>query len=472
MIAYRKMTLNELQKKHPVFLYKGYSWKMGGNDLKISFSFSVGPDISFSPEITVKGVDGGRLKKLDGAALDSMVFHVGLAEIPSYWKAACPPKIVIACGHLDRKQIRFWQNLYEKSMGQFFFENRIPEVVPDFIIDFPKPDKSPALKNRFADKYLVPIGGGKDSLVTLEILKEAKKDISTFVLRPNAILEKLTAMAGTENISVDRVFDRRLLELNKRGYLNGHTPFSAYLAFTSVLAAAVSGCRRIAISQERSSNEGNLEYLGRTINHQYTKTLEFEDRFRGYAADFLAKNIEFFSFLRPLYEIQIAAIFAGLEKYFPFFMSCNKPYKFSAPQENNWCGACPKCLFTFAALYPFLGKERIIRIFGKNLFENENLLPLMRSLIGADPGSAKPFECVGTRRETLAAFYLSFEKEKDSKDLPVLLRYFRDSVLPKNPGAEKAAAAVMSSWDSKNNVPKALARKLRSKAAGFVSPGM
>jgi len=191
--------------------------------------------------------------------------------------------------------------------------------------------------------------------------------------------------------------------------------------------------------------------LGKIINHQYSKSFEFENQMRVYCKKYLAENIEYFSFLRPLYELQIAKIFAQYPKYFPYFVSCNNSFTLAGRKTNSnkWCCACPKCLFTFAALYPFIGKENVIKIFGQNLFENSKLLPFLRKLLGE--GTYKPFECVGTYSEVRAAFYLASQKTNAPK--PYLLKYFEKNILPKYPNISKETKKILSGWSDKNNLP-------------------
>jgi UDP-N-acetyl-alpha-D-muramoyl-L-alanyl-L-glutamate epimerase len=309
------MELEFLQKKYPEFVYDKFEWNIAGGDLVATFDFFLG-DIEFNPSVTIRGIDVRRIEKIGKPAIDSLVFNMGLAEIPSYWKAACPPRIVVRAGYLDKVQADFWSDLIA-NMGQFFYENNLPFIKPKFYVVCAKPAKYPAaFKSKPARRYLVPMGGGKDSLVTLEVLREAKNELKTFTLNANMALKQVISITGQTNIFVERRIDKKIIELNNQGYLNGHTPFSSILAVLGVCLAALFDCRYVAISQERSSNEGNAKYRSRTVNHQYTKTFEFENKFRRYSRKYLAANIDYFSFLRPLYEIQIAEIFSRYPEYF------------------------------------------------------------------------------------------------------------------------------------------------------------
>ena len=417
--------IQNLKRKYPKFIYQNYFYKISGENLEIFFDFKIEPDFSFKPKITIKNVG---LLRIDLNKLDNLVFHLGLIEMISYWKATCSPTIEIKAGYLNKKQIRWWQDLIMKGMGQFFFENKIPFQKPKFLIG--RSGKLGLAKRNLAkpslNKILVPVGGGKDSAVTLELLSDFSKkkaEIRCFSLNPTDAAKKMMKLAGCKKpVVAERKIDKLLLELNRKGFLNGHTPFSAYLAFLTTLVASLFGQKYIALSNEKSSNEGNVKYLGRTINHQWSKSFEFEEKFRKYSKKYLTEAVEYFSFLRPLYEIQIAEIFSRYPKYFPVFLSCNEAYKTASGTKKpakKWCGKCSKCLFVFMVLYPFLKKKEILKIFGKNLFQDKKLLPLLQQLIGER--GFKPFECVGTRSECRKALKLGLKKAKKTGEVPYLL---------------------------------------------------
>jgi len=486
------MKFKDLRKKYPKFIYESYSQRISGvkprgghatlrgkNDLEILFNFKIEPNIQFRPRITVKNIKKN-LSRSNLDRLNNLIFNLGLIEMISYWKATCSPEIEIKAGSLNPEQIKWWKDLIMKGMGQFFFENKINLLKPNFprITTAKAPSENPAAAGfsdgGFLQKYqgnrnkavLVPVGGGKDSVVSLELLKRFKKNIQCFSLNPTEAASKIMKIAGCKQpIIAKRTIDKKLLELNRRGFLNGHTPFSAYLAFLSVLVATIFGRKYIAFSNERSSNEGNVKYLGKIINHQWSKSFEFEEKFRKYSKKYLVKNIEYFSFLRPLYEIQIAKLFSKYPKYFNAFLSCNEAYKTASGTKKptkKWCGKCSKCLFVFAILYPFIKEKELLKIFGKNLFENKKLLPIMQQLIGKK--GFKPFECVGTKKESLIAFYLSLTKFMRSHEIchiPFLLGYFEEKMLPKYPNIEKGPKRILNSWNTQNNLPKEFKKLLK-----------
>ncbi|MBQ4377503.1 MAG: hypothetical protein II793_07415, partial [Bacteroidales bacterium] len=274
-----------------------------------------------------------------------------------------------------------------------------------------------------AASYIVPIGGGKDSVVSLGLLGEASTPAKPLplVMNPRGATVECCRVAGygrEDFIEIQRTIDPLLLDLNAKGALNGHTPFSAMLAFYTLLASAMAGRRNIALSNESSANESTV--IGLEVNHQYSKTLEFENDFRSYVAENISTAFNYFSFLRPLSELQIAMLFSHLTKYHDVFRSCNVGSK-----QDIWCGHCPKCLFAFIILSPFIAPDRLSQIFGHNLLDDEDMRLSFRQLIGVEP--TKPFECVGTVSEVRMALQMALDRWY-SDQRPLLLNdYEKDS---------------------------------------------
>jgi len=415
--------LASLRKKYPRFIYQKYSYRLKGKELRTSFRFKIEPDIKFKARINIKNVSAAKLKKIGDRQLNNFVFHLGLMEIPTYWKTTCSPEIMIRAGVLDKEQIAWWKELIIKGMGQFFYENKIDFREKGFLSINSNPSlTAPSLdifSGELKDRYLVPLGGGKDSIVTLEKLKKKGKQANCFLLNPGKAAKKVVKAARIkEPVVAERKIDPFLLQLNRQGYLNGHTPFTAVLSFLSVFCSALFNYKHIAFSNEKSANEGNVRYLGRTINHQYSKSSDFERRFREYCRKYLSKETNYFSYLRKYTELEIAKMFAKYPQYFSAFSSCNQGLK----TGERWCGNCPKCLFVYATLYPYLERKQLKRIFGQDIFENKKLVPVMKALIGK--GREKPFECVGTYQESRQAFGLSLAKAKKTGSLPYLLQKF------------------------------------------------
>ncbi|MFP4468781.1 MAG: hypothetical protein ACLFN2_07420, partial [Bacteroidales bacterium] len=350
-------------------------------------------------------------------------------EMVSYWKAFCSPRILIQPHRLSSKQQSWWKNLYRQGLGEFFYMNGIDipgaEMV-EFVFDEnsrPLPGLSSENSDDAGNRVLVPVGGGKDSVVTLELLKSSGFQIVPFVVNPrgatNQVLE--VASPADSGVVMTRKIDPLLLRLNDEGFLNGHTPFSAMLAFASAFVARFAGIRHIALSNESSASEPTIPGTG--INHQYSKSLDFEQDFRQYMSGHLDAPVNYFSFLRPLNELQIAAMFSRYRRYHDVFKSCNVGSK-----TDSWCGACPKCLFTYIILSPFLTQHELMRIFGKDLFADEDLIGILEELSGTT--GVKPFECVGTIDEVNMALVHTVDRMLGREGaLPVLLNHYHESAL-------------------------------------------
>lgn len=457
--------LQTLRQRHPQLVYKQVAVTYHDGAVQVVAEFLLLPDIVFRPKVVIEGITLEQWATLPTTVIENLAFHMGMAEMLSYWKAACPPEIIIEAAYLNADQIAWWHDLLLNGMGEFFYQNQIDFTAPDFVTirigDTVVPSK-PARFEMALDprKVLVPIGGGKDSVVTIETLGDHLDTIGTLALNTTHATEATIRLSQSrETIYVQRTIDLALLNLNQQGYLNGHTPFSSVLAFISVTCAALFGYRYVALSNERSSNEGNQIFHGRVVNHQYSKTYLFEASFRRYVADYLATTIDYFSYLRPLYELQIAAIFAQHTLYHAIFRSCNVGQK-----TNSWCHNCPKCLFVYTILYPFMTAEQLSHVFTHDLFTRADLLPMARELAGL--AEVKPFECVGTYEESLIAYYLAAERFRQRDEpLPVILQALHDEALAHEHNLPERARALLHGWNDENAIPPQFIDYLRRRLA-------
>ena len=426
--------IDALRKKYPEFVYQEFEWKYLKPNLKIWFNFLIRSihgsdrDLKFKTQITIKKVSNKHLDNINKRDLDNLVLHLGLIEMLNYWKLTCSPKILIDTGNLYKEEKIFLRKIILNGMGEYFYKNQIDFTKRGFLkikVTQKKPLYKVSKKRLNQNKILVPIGGGKDSPVTIELLKKKGNILGGFILNAKSSQLKIAKIAKLEEvILVERKLDPLLLKLNKsRKFLNGHVPFSAFLAYLSLIAAMLFNYGKIAFSWEKSANEPNLKYKGRWINHQWSKSSKFEKEFNSLTKKYLLKNVNVFSALRKFSELEIAQIFARLKKYHSAFLSCNNAYKIST-KKPKWCLKCPKCLFVFSVLYPFLEEKDLIKIFGKNIFEDRSLLPLMLKLVGKK--ESKPFECVGTKKETILAFSLALREAKERKKIPFLLKKFEE----------------------------------------------
>ncbi|MCL2018820.1 MAG: UDP-N-acetylmuramoyl-L-alanine--D-glutamate ligase [Oscillospiraceae bacterium] len=412
----------DLRQRHERLIYHDFFIEEG----RFSFHFSI-DDFHFKPEWNFRTPLTGDISLL--------VFNLGMAELISYWKSACPPIVEVRCGVLDEWQTEWWKKLYKNGLGEFFYRNGI-KVTDDFMQIYTSGKSIPLPKKRSLHGCLIPVGGGKDSIVTLELLREQKESSVCYVVGniESALNSAKTAeYPDSHIINVSRTIDPVLLELNRRGYLNGHTPFSSVVAFSSLIFAYLSGKKYIVLSNESSANEGNT---ADGVNHQYSKSTEFERDFRRYVSRIGAELPEYFSLLRPFGELRITEMFTRYPRYFPVFKSCNVGSK-----ANIWCCKCAKCLYVYIMLAAWLDDETLIKIFGENLLENEGLSTMLTAL--ASPDYDKPFECVGTRDEVNFSLYKALERRTHP---PRLLRDYASEI-------KKADFNMLRSFDENNFLP-------------------
>ena len=440
----------ELRNKYDTFIYEGYNVEEKDNKTIITYDFNVPNLTHYYPTLELDKFELTEFTKY-------LIFHIGLVELISYWKATCSKNIIIKAGYINEEQINFFKKLYFHGLGELFYTNGIEPNYEDFM------NKTCVIEptNINIPNYngignLIPIGGGKDSNISLELLKNSFEDNNAFIINPKEVTLKCAELAGydeSNTITVKRTIDKNLIELNKQGFINGHTPFSALVAFISYLCAYINNKKYIVLSNESSANESNV--AGTKINHQYSKTYEFENDFNEYTKKYFQIDIKYFSLLRPLTEYQIAMLFSKYEKYHNVFKSCNVGSK-SLPWK--WCCNCPKCLFVFIILSPFLYKEKLINIFGEDLFEKEDLLNTFIELTGY--GETKPFECVGTYEEVRYAITKVIEREEN---LPYLLQYYKD-----NFKLEDLSNKIETSYNDENNLDEYFENLLKEELDKYV----
>jgi len=418
-IELNQTLFENLRCNYSAFYYENYNFKIKENSIFCEFDFNIANKHFFKPCFEISSRNFFQMENIPANLLQNIVFHIGMIELISYWKATCSPKIIVKPHKLDSDQIQFWKKIYFNGLGEFFYLNSIKTDYDNFV-DILTESEIETQKVVFLanNSIIVPIGGGKDSIVSLELLKKHTNKIIPLILNPRKATIDTVDIAGygIENtIVINRKLDTELLNLNDLGYLNGHTPFSALLAFYTLLASTINNSSIIALSNESSANETTVE--NSNVNHQYSKSFEFESDFREYCQKYISESFNYFSFLRPLSELQIGKIFSKLNKYHFAFRSCNVGSK-----NDIWCKKCPKCLFAFIILYPFINRNKIIQIFGSDLLDDEDLQIYFDQLIGIE--KVKPFECIGTISEVNIALNFIINKISDN-ELPYLLKYYK-----------------------------------------------
>lgn len=441
------VTLESLREQHPYIIYESFTVEERERYYLVSFVFRMGPNRVFTPSLDIPRNESFS-PELE--TLNTFAFHLGLIELFSYWKTACPPVIEVHAGYLDAEQLAWWHDLLLHGMGEFFYVNNIAFTEPGFVewkCTASAPAFSVAHRPDAPRGNLILVGGGKDSVVSMRLLEQWLEPQQVLLVEPTVAATATASVAEYDQpIVVRRHLDPQLAQLNAAGYLNGHTPFSAMLSFVSVMVAWLHGLQYVIASNESSANEANLVFHGQEINHQYSKSERYEAAFRAYSQRHLTQQVEYFSLLRPLTELQIAALFAESEHADTVFSSCN------VSRNNGWCGNCPKCAFVYLMLYPFMSPERLVRIFGGEFFEHRQLYSYWRALIGAE--AHKPLECVGTEQESLHALALTQEKVH-TLELSVPAELMQLFTLSGVDTLDTSAIRqhIVSDWENDNYVP-------------------
>ncbi len=419
----KKVEFKKYRETYQEFWYRSYSVHEDEKAIYLEYEFEIPNLTKFHPKLQIDKKQLP-LKSLNTAQVKNMVFHIGMVELISYWKCTCSPKVVIQCDYLNQEQKQWWKKLYFYGLGELFYRNQIQTDIESFMqIECKQTEQIeyPEIQEK-SEGYIIPIGGGKDSVVTLETLRRSKDDYC-LIINPKPVTIECAKIAGIDDehiIEIRRTIDKNLIELNSQGFINGHTPFSAMLAFVSYFVAYLTSKKYIALSNENSANESNV--VGEKVNHQYSKSFEFECDFENYVSKYLKAPVKYFSFLRPLNELQIAKLFAKHEQYHSTFKSCNVGSK---EKEWKWCCNCAKCLFAYTILSPYLYPQKLINIFGEDLFEKQELLDTFLELTGNK--DTKPFDCVGTFEEVnFAVSKVITDLEQKHQILPYLLEYYRE----------------------------------------------
>ena len=407
------MNYDELSTKYNNFYYHGYNLEEIDDYYVVTYDFEIESLERFNPKIKFPK---NYIHKLDRMS-KYILFNIGMIELMSYWKATCSKNIIIECDFLDEEQIKWFKKLYFYGLGELFYRNGIDVDIDTFVNIISTREVENIIPNYNGVGNIIPVGGGKDSIVSLEVLKDDFDVNTAFVMNEKSAIKDVLDVAGYSNkkICINRILDKKIIDLNNRGFINGHTPLSSLIAFLTYFLAYENDFKNIILSNEDSANEETVK--DKKVNHQYSKTLEFENDFNEYTNKNFKTDIKYFSLLRPLNEITIAKLFSGYKQYHKAFRSCNLGSK-KDPWE--WCNDCPKCLFTYIMLYTYLTKEEMLGIFGENLLDKESFLESFKELCGSSEN--KPFECVGTIKEVRRAMTII-----SKKDNSYLTEYYRNN---------------------------------------------
>ncbi|MGY1691048.1 hypothetical protein [Geodermatophilus sp. SYSU D01105] len=354
-----------------------------------AFTYSLAGD-EFTERLTL---DRELLTGADPARLDAALDLVHLVMGTSYYKLRAPGRVVVR-RPVTKAQFAVAEAAYTHGLGEFAAVNRLP--VPHEVaweVELRSADPVPAhVGGRGA---LLPVGGGKDSALALVVVSPA----TALAINPTGAQRDVTRAAGVPLLGVRRRLDPLLAERTAAGGLNGHVPVTAINSAISTLVAVLGGFGPVVFANERSADEETLSVNGARVNHQYSKSYEFERFFAAAAAEV---GVGYFSLTRQLSELATVATVAALPGLRDEILSCNRSYTqkhLGGEAGQRWCLHCDKCLFTFLCFAVFLEPAEAAAMFGGNPLEDLALVDGFRTLWATE----KPFDCVGERAESAAA---------------------------------------------------------------------
>lgn len=324
----------------------------------------------------------------------------------SYYKAGMSRRVEVsdACS-LDGLR-DFLTKLYVRGLAEFGYVNQVDVAARINFPDqkaLPDPPTQSARALILPERALVAMGGGKDSLVGLDIMQRAGVSVMPVCVGGSELIRRTVKEAGLPLIAISRSLAPELTQLNRAGAMNGHVPVTAINSAILLCASILYGFRFIVFANERSADEATLVTAdGNEVNHQYSKSSEFEESFRSVIAEQVSPDIEYFSILRPCSELQIVRQFCGMKRFHDVYSSCNRNFHLDGPRvDDRWCGDCPKCRFAALSLAVFMSPQQVSAIQGADLLDEPGQEEGFRALCGL--GRDKPFECVGEAGESRAA---------------------------------------------------------------------
>ncbi|WP_196257957.1 endonuclease domain-containing protein [Pelagibacterium limicola] len=364
------------------------------------FGYRLG-ELSFTEKLEFPVPELGAEKAASGAFAHLLDLTAAVLGV-SYFKLLAPLDIDLTALSLAEGDAAFLTDVYENGLGEFYARNALERFGRlRFRLSSPR---TPTSSLTLLERTLVLIGGGKDSLVSVDLLERAGKAITLFAVNPKGPILSTAQRSGHEMIGVTRTLDPEMIRLSKEeGYYNGHVPSTAINSMIAALAASLYGFDTIILSNERSASEGNIAFDGRETNHQHSKSLDFERLIGGTLARASGGGLGYFSLLRPYSEARIGQLFARTSRYDDVFSSCNANFRLGGNKGPLWCGKCPKCHFVFLVLAPWMTYDRLTAIFGQDVLDNPENIPAYRELTGLS--GHKPWECVGEILEAAACLW-------------------------------------------------------------------
>lgn len=366
---------------------------------RITLTYALDDEITFTERFVLPL--NGRLAGADRQRIEGLLSLLHWVAGVSYFKTAAPPIVYCEAGAPPPATARLLEALYSEGLGEFAYRSHLPALpAPKFPVG---PPREPSQLDASPARALLPIGGGKDSIVALEAARR-QSDVTLFSVGSALPIMRTAEVAGLPHLICQRVLDPGLSHLNRTGAMNGHVPVTAIVSCVALLAAALHGCGFVVMANERSASSGNVQWQGVEINHQFSKSLPVERLLREAVAESV-QGLSLFSILRHASELAITRAFARMPQYHSAFTSCNTMFRLDLKtRSSSWCCDCPKCRFVFLAMAAFAEPAQLQGVFGRDMLDDDDQFAGFALLVGS--GGIKPFECVGEQSESLAAMRL------------------------------------------------------------------
>ena len=424
---------------------------------RLVYAFDEGPELTET--VTIPGAPFA-LDATRAQAVEQAVRLLHLITGVSYYKAAVPNEIRIDGYAIDAATAVLMEQVYVHGLGEFAYRNGLSlhgRVRFPVATQAPAPAAAAGLR----EHALVAIGGGKDSLVSIEALRGAGVDQTVTWIGGSQLIAACAARTGLPTLNIGRALAPELFEYNRQGAWNGHIPVTAINSAIMVLAALLHGVDQVVFSNERSASYGSMIPGTGEVNHQWSKGWAFESAFGAYVQSHVAADLQYYSLLRPLSELAVARQFARTDHYDAHFSSCNRNFHLLGERPTNrWCGVCPKCHFVFLALAPFMPKPRLVGIFGRNLLDDANQTGGFDALL--EYQDHKPFECVGEGQESRAAMAALGDRPEWRED--AIVARFNREIRPQLDASELVVAPLLE-IGGEHRIPAALWERLRANFA-------
>ena len=424
---------------------------------RLVYAFDEGPELTET--VTIPGAPFA-LDATRAQAVEQAVRLLHLITGVSYYKAAVPNEIRIEGYAIDAATAVLMEQVYVHGLGEFAYRNGLSlhgRVRFPVAAQAPAPAAAAGLR----EHALVAIGGGKDSLVSIEALRGAGIEQTVTWIGGSQLVAACAARTGLPTLNIGRALAPELFEYNRQGAWNGHIPVTAINSAIMVLAALLHGVDQVVFSNERSASYGSMIPGTGEVNHQWSKGWAFESAFGAYVQSHVAADLQYYSLLRPLSELAVARQFARTDHYDAHFSSCNRNFHLLGERPTNrWCGVCPKCHFVFLALAPFMPKPRLVGIFGRNLLDDANQTGGFDALL--EYQDHKPFECVGEGQESRAAMAALGDRPEWRED--VIVARFNREIRPQLDASELVVAPLLE-IGGEHRIPAALWERLRANFA-------